>query len=130
MSRFRFIAAEKVGYSVVRLCSVLEVSTSGLYAWELRLPSQRSHHDARLIEHIRSVHTNSHCTYGAPRIHAELRATGTRVSKKRVARLMRIAGLAGRCPTRLQRERARSAVDLRYHICTHLGGLAVPGGHP
>jgi len=56
--------------------------------------------------------------------------TGTRVSKKRVARLMRIAGLAGRCPTRLQPERARSAVDLRYHICTHLGGLAVPGGHP
>src|SRR2546430_10171645 len=103
MSRFRFIAAEEVRYSVVRLCSVLEVSTSGLYAWELRLPSQRSHHDARLIEHIRSVHTNSHCTYGAPRIHAELRATGTRVSKKRVSRLIRSAGLAGRCPKRFRR---------------------------
>jgi putative transposase len=103
VSRFWFIAAEKVSYSVVRLCSVLEVSTSGFYAWERRQPSQRSRGDARLTEHIRSVHTNSHCTYGAPRIHAELRATGTRVGKKRVARLMRIAGLAGRCPTRFRR---------------------------
>src|SRR5205823_2978028 len=103
MSRFRFIAAEKVSYPVVRLCSVLEVSTSGYYAWERRQPSQRSRHDAALTEHIRSVHTNSHCTYGAPRIHAELRATGTRVGKKRVARLMRAAGLAGRCPKRFRR---------------------------
>jgi transposase InsO family protein len=103
MSRFRFIAAEKVSYPVVRLCSVLKVSTSGFYIWERRQPSQRSRHDAALTEHIRSVHTNSHCTYGAPRIHAELRATGTRVGKKRVARLMRIAGLAGRCPKRFRR---------------------------
>lgn len=103
MSRFRFIAAEKVSYPVVRLCSVLEVSTSGFYAWERRQPSQRSRHDAMLTEHIRSVHTSSHCTYGAPRIHAELRATGTRVSKKRIARLMRIAGLAGRRPKRFKR---------------------------
>src|SRR3982074_348465 len=103
MSRLRFIAAQKVSYSVVRLCSVLEVSTSGFYIWERRQPSQRSRHDAALTEHIRSVHTNSHCTYGAPRIHAELRATGTRVGKKRVARLMRIAGLAGRCPKRFRR---------------------------
>jgi putative transposase len=103
MSRFRFIAAEKVSYSVVRLCGVLEVSTSGFYAWARRQPSQRSHHDAALTEHIRSVYAKSHCTYGAPRIHAELRANGTRVSKKRVARLMRIAGLAGRCPKRFRR---------------------------
>ncbi len=99
MSRCRFIAAEKVSYSVVRLCGVLEVSTSGFYACERREPSVRTRHDATLTEHIRSVHTNSHCTYGAPRVHAELRATGPRVGKKRVARLMRIAGLAGRCPS-------------------------------
>jgi transposase InsO family protein len=103
VSRFRFIAAEKVRYSVVRLCDVLEVSTSGFYAWECRQPSRRTRQDATLTEHIRSVHTNSHCTYGAPRVHAELRAIGTRVSKKRVARLMRAAGLAGRCPKRFRR---------------------------
>jgi transposase InsO family protein len=103
VSRFRFIAAEKATSSVVRMCRVLEVSSSGFYAWQHRQPSQRQHADIQLIDHIRSVHANSHCTYGAPRVHAELRATGTRVGKKRVARLMRAAGLAGRRPRRFRR---------------------------
>ena len=103
MSRFRFIATEKANYSVVRLCSTLSVSTSGFYAWEQRQPSRRARADGALTDQIRDVHTDSHCTYGAPRIHAELRATGTRVGKKRVARLMRAAGLAGRCPKRFRR---------------------------
>ena len=58
---------------------------------------------APLTAHIRSVHTRSHCTHGAPRIHAELRATGTRLVQKRGARLMRIAGLAGGCPKPFRR---------------------------
>ena len=103
MSRFRFIAAEKASSSVVRLCRVLSVSSSGFYAWQHRQPSQRQRADSQLIDHIRNVHANSHFTYGAPRVHAELRATGTRVGKKRVARLMRVAGLAGRCPKRFRR---------------------------
>jgi transposase InsO family protein len=103
VSRFRFIAAEKATSSVVRLCRVLEVSSSGFYAWQHRQPSQRQRADDQLIDRIRTVHANSHCTYGAPRVHAELRATGTRVGKKRVARLMREAGLAGRCPRRFRR---------------------------
>jgi transposase InsO family protein len=103
VSRFRFIAAEQANYSVVRLCSTLSVSTSGFYAWEQRQPSRRARADGALTDQIRDVHTDSHCTYGAPRIHAELRATGTRVGKKRVARLMRAAGLAGRCPKRFRR---------------------------
>jgi len=103
MSRFRFIAAEKVNYSVVRLCQVLEVSTSGFYAWQRHQPSRRARVDATLTEDIRSVHDASHCTYGAPRVHAELRAAGTHVGKKRVARLMRAAGLAGRRPKRFRR---------------------------
>lgn len=98
MSRFGFIAAEKATYSVVRLCHSLSMSTSGFYAWERRQPSQRASVDAALTDQIRDVHTNSHCTHGAPRIHAELRATGTCVGKKRIVRLMRAAGLAGRCP--------------------------------
>jgi transposase InsO family protein len=103
MSRFQFVAVEKVNYSVVRLCHVLEVSTSGFYAWQRHQPSQRACVDAALSERIRSVHANSHCTYGAPRVHAELRATGTYVGKKRVARLMRTAGLAGQRPKRFRR---------------------------
>ena len=103
MSRFRFVAAEKASSSVVRLCRVLGVSSSGFYAWQHRQPSQRQRTDTQLIDRIRDVHANSHCTYGAPRVHAELRATGTHVRKKRVARLMRAAGLAGRCPKRFRR---------------------------
>lgn len=110
MSRFRFIAAEKVNYSVVRLCHALNVSTSGFYAWQERQPSRRAKRDAELIDQIRDLHMDSHCTYGAPRIHAELRATGTRVGKKRIARLMRTAGLAGRCPKRFKRTTIRAVV--------------------
>ena len=134
MSRYRFIAAEKVSYPVARLCSVLEVSTSGFYAWERRQPSQRSRHDAMLTEHIRSVHTSSHCTYGAPRIHAELRATGTRVSKKRIARLMRIAGLAGRRPKRFKRTTipavTPAAQPLRQSRRSSCGGTVAGVGRP
>ena len=103
MSRFRFIDAEKASWSVLTLCRVLGVSPSGFYAWRGRGPSVRRRTDAVLLEHIRAAHAQSHCTYGAPRVHAELRATGARVGRKRVARLMRSAGLAGRCPKRFRR---------------------------
>jgi hypothetical protein len=108
VSRFRFIAAEKANSSVVRLCRALGVSTSGFYDWQHHQPSARARTDAVLVDRIRDVHAVSHCTYGAPRVHAELRATGTRVGKKRVARLMRTAGLAGRCPKRFRRTTIRS----------------------
>jgi transposase InsO family protein len=103
VSRFRFIAAEKANASVVRLCRVLGVSTSGFYALQQRQPSRRARDDAELLERIRDVHADSQCTYGAPRVHAELRARGRRVGKKRIARLMRTAGLAGRCPKHFRR---------------------------
>ena len=103
MSRFRFIAAEQARTSVVQLCRVLGVSTSGFYAWRQRAPSGHTRADAVLRECIRGVHAQSHGTYGAPRVHAELRAAGTRVGKKRVARLMRTAALVGRCPKRFRR---------------------------
>lgn len=77
------------------MCRVLEVSTSGYYAWRDRPPSERDRRDAALTEHIRTVHEESHGTYGAPRVHAELRAQDVRVGCKRVARLMRRAGLQG-----------------------------------
>ena len=94
MSRYRFIEAEKAGHAVVRLCRLLRVSPSGYYAWKQRVPSARTQANAALTERIRTVHVRSRGTYGSPRIHAELREAGP-VGRKRVARLMRAAGLAG-----------------------------------
>ena len=94
MSRFRFIAAEKATYPVVRLCRVLKVSASGFYAWTKRPSSARSVANVALAERIRVVHMRSRGTYGSPRVHADLRETGP-VGRKRVARLMREAGLVG-----------------------------------
>ena len=96
MSRFRFIAAERAQHSVALLCRVLRVSTSGFYAWLQRPPSARARADAALTAEIRAIHQESRRTYGAPRVRAELRARGQAVARKRVARLMRTAGLAGR----------------------------------
>ena len=76
-------------------CRVLEVSPSGYYAWRTRTPGPRARRDAALTGEIRRVHATSRGTYGAPRIQAELAATGTAVSRKRVARLMRGAGVRG-----------------------------------
>lgn len=101
MSRFRLIAAEKDTHSVARLCRVLGVSTSGYYAWRLRAPSARRQADRALTERIRTIHEESRGTYGAPRVHAELvDAQQIHCGRKRVARLMRAAGLVGVCRRR------------------------------
>jgi putative transposase len=93
---FRFIEAEKARFSVAFLCRQLGGSKSGYYAWLRRGPSARARADAELTELIRKIHTRSGGTYGAPRIHARLaEAHGIRCGRKRVARLMRTAGLVG-----------------------------------
>ena len=116
MSRFRFIAAEGARHSVVRLCRVLGVSPSGYYAWRKRPPAARARANEALTAQIRGIHARSRGTYGAPRVHAELHAAGQRASRKRVARLMRVAGLAGRGPRPFCRttipDPAAQAVDL------------------
>jgi len=80
---------------VATMCRVLEVSTSGYYAWRKRTVSQRSQTDAILTDRIRTIHARSKGTYGAPRIHAELADEGVHVGRKRVARLMQAASLQG-----------------------------------
>lgn len=77
------------------MCKALRVSRSGYYAWRDRPPSRRSREDAALSAKILQIHERSRGTYGSPRVHAELRAIGIRCSRKRVARLMREAGLRG-----------------------------------
>ena len=93
---FRLIEAEKAQHPVSLLCSVLGVTRAGFYAWRQRGPSRRALGDAELAALIRRVFVESLETYGAPRVHAELReAHGVRVGRKRVARLMRQLELEG-----------------------------------
>jgi putative transposase len=95
---FRFVDAEKANYPITVLCRCLGVSTSGFYDWARRRhhPSARTVRDAELTTTITEIHTASRQTYGAPRIHAELAlGDGIRVGRKRVARLMRLAGIQG-----------------------------------
>jgi transposase InsO family protein len=77
------------------MCRVLEVSTSGYYAWRRRKISVRTREDEALRGRIIAIHEQSRRTYGSPRIHAELKDEGTAVGRKRVARLMKDAGLVG-----------------------------------
>ena len=103
------IEAEKANHRVGTLCRVLGVSRSGYYAWRGRPPSERAKADAALIERIELAHRESRGTYGAPRVHADLRALGVKCGRKRVARLMREAGLRGCCRGRKARTTARGA---------------------
>ena len=96
MKVFTFIDAEKANFPVTFMCSRLGVSKSGYYAWRDRPLSARAVADAELTERITTIHAESRGTYGAPRVHAELRLDhGVRCGRKRIARLMRAAGLEG-----------------------------------
>lgn len=78
------------------MCRVLGVSPSGYWAWTKRPPSARALEDARLASRIAEIHQRSRGTYGVPRVHAELAfEDAVHVGRKRVARLMRAAGLEG-----------------------------------
>ncbi len=94
--RYQVIASLAGAYPVTRLCSVLEVSQSGYYAWRKRQPSRRRASDQQLAEQIEQVYHASRRTYGSPRVQAELRAQGVRCSRKRIARLMCQRGLSAR----------------------------------
>ena len=92
---YAFIETEKANHRISRMCKTLKVSKSGFYSWRDRAPSARARADALLLEKIARIHADSRETYGAPRIHFELRVLGVRCARKRVARLMREAGLFG-----------------------------------
>jgi putative transposase len=77
------------------MCRVFGVSPSGFYAWNSRAPSARAIEDASLTARIRAFHARAKGTYGAPRIHRDLHDEGTRIGKKRVARLMKAEGIEG-----------------------------------
>jgi len=97
---YPFIEAERAGRrNVKRACALLKVSRAAFYQHRAG-PSPREREDAELTGRIRAVHEESKGRYGAPRVHAELRRRGRRHSRKRVARLMRTAGVTGKAPRR------------------------------
>jgi putative transposase len=89
------VRAHQGKHKVATMCRVLGVSPSGYYAWRARPASQRARRDAELLGAIRAAHAASDGIYGAPRVHGELRDQGEFVGRKRIARLMRQAGLQG-----------------------------------
>lgn len=101
--KFAFIRAEKDHFPVAFMCEHLDVSRSGYYAWLERPAPTRAAEDAEIAAEITAAHARSRKTYGSPRIHAELRARGRRVGKKRVERLMRESGLQARRKRRFRR---------------------------
>jgi len=87
---FRFIDAHRTRWSVERMARVLEVSTSGYYAWKHRKPSRKSLSDRVLVEKIRDIQKHHKRRYGSPRVHAELVAMGLKAGRHCVARLMQL----------------------------------------
>ena len=150
MNCYPFIEAEKAQQrNVKRACELLKVSRAAYYAARDGQPSDRDRQDAELTVLIKAEHKRSKGRYGAPRIHAELRRQGRRHSRKRIARLMRQAGLAGRAPRRWKkttipdpaaaargrcdppglhhrRRQGQPAAVWRHHLPGHLGRVALP----
>ena len=87
--------ANQAKFPIRALCRTLRVSSSGYHAWLARPPSKRTQQNAALTERIRTIHLRSQSSYGEPRIRAELQDQGIIVNHKRIARLMRQAGLHG-----------------------------------
>jgi putative transposase len=103
--RFRLIEDYRAVWPVRVMCDALSVSPSGFYAWRSRPESPRHIANRALLVDIRRIHAQHRERYGAPRIHAELRAQGHAISHKRVARIMRQHGIQARAPR-------------RYRVCT------------
>jgi len=112
VNHYRFIRAERATYPITILCRVLYVARSAYYAWARHGVWACATADAALAQQVATVHARSRRTYGSPRIHAELRAQGLRCARKRVARLLRAAGLVGGH----RRRRARTTVAEPTHV--------------
>jgi putative transposase len=107
--RFAFILAHAREHHVTTMCQVLQVSKAGYYAWTSRPRSERAAEDQQLAEAIKSIYKTSRRTYGSPRVHEELKAQGKRHGEKRIARLMRDAGIRAKT-----RRRFRVTTDSRH----------------
>jgi putative transposase len=114
---YRVIEAEKANYTVLRMCELLEVSRSGFYKSRTRRdhgPTPMQRRRTELDAQVAASHAASDGVYGAPRVLADVRAGGTRVSRKTVAASLRRQGLAGICPRRFAP--ATTVVDLDARV--------------
>jgi transposase InsO family protein len=107
--KFAFISEEKVAFPLTMLCRVLAVSTSGYHASVQRPVSARGQRDRELVKKVSAAHSASRKRYGSPRVHAELKAGGEKVARKRVARIMRENKLVAR-----GRRRFRTTTDSKH----------------
>ena len=94
--KYHFIEEHKQEFPIVVMCQVLGISESGFYAWRKRPTCRRQREDAQVTQEVRQVFVTHRGRYGSPRIHVELKDQGQRISRKRVARLMREAGISAR----------------------------------
>ena len=124
-----FVEAEKAaGHSVLTACRLLEVSRAAFYQRLDPTPSAKERSDAELVERIQAIHTESKGTYGSPRVHQELRKRGVECGQRRVRRLMRQAGLEGRCKRRWRKttiadpaaEAARDLIQRAFGPCAEV----------
>ncbi len=124
-----FIEAEEVaGHSVKHCCELFEVSRAAYYERKKDAPSARELADAELTSKITAIHAESKGTYGSPRVHQELVKRGVVCGRRRVRRLMRRAGLEGRCKKRWRQttvpdpaaERAKDLIQRHFGPCTEL----------
>jgi putative transposase len=111
------VKAHQAHHPVTLLCEVLGLSTSGYYAWAARGPSRRALRDAEITRLLCADHLASRGVYGSPRLQAVLRNRGENIARKRIARLMKAAGLSGvsrrpRHGTTQRDQQARPAPDL------------------
>ncbi|WRZ44516.1 IS3 family transposase [Streptomyces sp. NBC_00151] len=129
VNRFQFVADHHRRYGVKRLCTILGIARSSFYYWRRTAEDRaaRQAADARLAARIRAVHRESDGTYGVPRITAELREAGERVNHKRIARVMRGAGLAG---LRLRRRHRTAVADPAAAKAPDLVGRDFTAGEP
>lgn len=114
---YRFISEHRKTFPITLMCRVLGVSESGYAAWRSRGQSTRLKEDHRLTETIKTIHVQSRATYGTPRVRAELQARGQRVSRARISRLMKAAGLKVR-----QKRKFRSTTQSKHRhlVAPHL----------
>ncbi len=98
--KYAFIQSQSHAHSVCQMCKVLDVSSSGYYGWRSRPESNRAQENRQLISSIKHFHQASRGTYGSPRIHQDLLASGKTVGINRVARLMRLAGIQSKMAKR------------------------------
>lgn len=120
--KYAFIQQQCKNHSIVRLCQVLGVSTSGYYDWLFRPESESAKNSRRLLTKIQCFHKASRGIYGSPRIHQDLLASGESVGVHRVARLMKGAGVQSKMARKFvitTNTLAPAPDHLERHFCTH-----------